>query len=180
MITNNNLNCIILDVLGEYDFENFENIGALITRLNEIIKNNENFKLSIKIKSDKMLEEVANILWIFAKYKKDWWLICEEASIYARNNSNSKILDFVKYGRHFKINQVYISRNTAEISKQITSQADLIISFNQREPRHLAVLKDYGFDIEKVANLKKGDYICIGDESLLNYFKTKTKTKIRG
>lgn len=161
-------NFIVLDVLGEYEFENISNIKTLINRLSEIIDKQDNFQISIKIQSDKILEIVANILWIFAKYyKKEWWLVCEEASIYARNNSNTKILDFAKYGRHFKVNQIYITRNTAEISKQITSQADLIISFNQNEPRHLDVLKQYGFDINKVQNLKKGEFIFVGDSEII-------------
>lgn len=161
-------NFVVLDVLGEYDFENISNIKTLIERLNQIIENNSDFQISVKIQSDKMLEDVAKVLWVFAKhYKRDWWLVCEEASIYARNNSNSKILDFAKYGRHFKVNQIYVSRNTAEISKQITSQADLIISFNQVEPRHLEVLKQYGFDINKVQSLKKGDFICLGDSQIV-------------
>ncbi|MCM8819859.1 MAG: hypothetical protein NC925_03580 [Candidatus Omnitrophica bacterium] len=165
----------VLDVLNEYNETKIRNKEELIKTCREIIKKNDTkFKYSIVIDNDYFLDLTLKILWVFAKYyKKDWWLIAEEASFYAPLNKNSFILNFVKYGRHYNINQVYITRNTAEISRQITSQADVIVSFNQTEPRHLDVLKQYGFDISKVAKLKKFEYITVGDKNILKNLKLK-------
>lgn len=166
----------VLDVLDEYNLESINDEKELINICKEIIKNkSKSFKYSIKIDNDKFLINAIKILWIFAKFYNNWWLVGEEASYYVNLNVRTgEILNFIRYGRHYEVNQIYISRNTAEISKYLTSQADLIISFKQIEPRHKEVLEKYGFDIEKLDKLKKYDYITVGDVSILNkLLKTK-------
>lgn len=167
-------------MLNEYDFEKISNEKELIEICKKILKENPNeFKYSIKIDNDNFLYNAIKILWIFSKFFQKWWLIGEEASYYVNLNIRTgEILNFIRYGRHYQINQIYISRNTAEISKYLTSQADLIITFEQTEPRHIEVLKQYGFD-ERLDKLKKYDYIYIGDNSILNKLLNSKQKKVK-
>jgi hypothetical protein len=170
---------IVFDVLNEYDFgkiikdeQELKNELANLFNENGILQK-DNWKFTLKIDNDKFLYNAGLICWVFGKYfaidyKLDWWICFEEASLYVPNNSNNIFLNFPRYGRHYLINQIYISRNTAELSKQVISQSDLIVSFRQIEPRHRKVLSEYGFDIEKLDKLEKFDYICVGDCSFLN------------
>lgn len=49
----------------------------------------------------------------------------------------------IRYGRHRSVSLVAASRRAAEVPRLLTSQADLIVSFNQSEPNDLDYLKRY-------------------------------------
>jgi len=187
-ILNNIERGFVFDVLGEYNGlgETVINTRHLIKTIEKIlILKKTNWKLILKITNDTFLFDSAEIIWKFANFYKqyadlDFWIFMEECSMYMPNNSNNIFFNFIKYGRHFKINQVYISRNTAEISKQILSQADLIVSFKQIEPRHKETLEKYGFDVERLDKLEKFNYITVGDKKILDVILNKNnKTKIK-
>lgn len=175
----------IVDVMNEYDYDNVYDIYDLLSVCNYVLKNNPSeFKYSLKITNDYFRDKGIEILWLFAKhyfnsYGCGFWLVCEEASQYAKNNSNHAVLNFVKYGRHYAINQIYITRNTTEINKTIIANSHLIITFNQFWEGHLKVLEEFNFDIEKVKNLKIGEFLASGEVDLLNnLLKTKKNKKV--
>jgi hypothetical protein len=180
---------IIFDVLNEYEFgkiiKDWQEFADELSNLfseNGILKKDE-WKFTLKIDNGNFLYRAGQICWVFGKYfafyKLDWWICFEEASLYVPNNSNNIFLNFPRYGRHYLINQIFISRNTAELSKQVISQSDLIVSFKQIEPRHKKVLSEYGFNINKLEKLEKFDYICVGDCSFLNSIIKKTKKVLK-
>lgn len=71
----------------------------------------------------------------------------------------SGLKKIINYGRHNAINLLAISRRAHMVPRDLTANADLIVSFNQQEPRDVKYLTDYmGEAGEKVRDLKKDDH----------------------
>jgi len=64
----------------------------------------------------------------------------------------------INYGRHKAINLFAISRRAHKVPRDLTANADVIVTFNQQEPRDIKYLCDYMGEVgEKVRELKKGE-----------------------
>lgn len=64
----------------------------------------------------------------------------------------------INYGRHQAINVLALSRRAHMVPRDLTANADAIVTFNQQEPRDIKYLTDYmGQAGEKVRDLKKTD-----------------------
>jgi hypothetical protein len=79
-------------------------------------------------------------------------LVVEETSLYAKSNYlPHAIAQLVRYGRHREIDQIYVARRPSELARDLTAQADLIVTFEQREPRDIKYLRDTGGELAEYA-----------------------------
>lgn len=68
----------------------------------------------------------------------------------------SGLKKLINYGRHQAINLFCLSRRAHMVPRDLTANADVIVSFNQQEPRDVKYLVDYmGSAAEEVRTLKK-------------------------
>ncbi len=64
----------------------------------------------------------------------------------------------INYGRHHAINILALSRRAHKVPRDLTANADVIITFNQQEPRDVKYLTDYMGEVgEKVRTLQRTD-----------------------
>lgn len=64
----------------------------------------------------------------------------------------------INYGRHQAINVLALSRRAHMVPRDLTANADVIVTFNQQEPRDIKFLTDYmGEAGERVRDLQKAD-----------------------
>lgn len=71
----------------------------------------------------------------------------------------------MRLGRHRRISQLYVAQRPSEVHRSITAQADIIVSFYQREERDVKWLLDAGggVDAEHVMELEQYRLIAFGD-----------------
>ena len=147
----------ILDPLFEYPGEllNFKEFISLCK--------NKNFKKNIyNLMFENDYEELKFFELIF--YVGNCSIIIEEADIYQSPQwIEPEISNLIKRGRHKNISLVFITRRPRELNRIVSSQADIIYTFQQREPGDLEWLKKWAgnVDIQKIQNLKVGEYIKI-------------------
>lgn len=94
-------------------------------------------------------------------------VIVEETSLYCSPaHLPNEIARLVRYGRHRSISQFYVSQRPAGVHRDLTSQADLIVSFRQREPRDLAYMRLLvGESADQLPYLQPFEIMVWGDKS---------------
>ena len=157
---------IVVDVMAEYEkgvvFYDFD---PMLAFLNQWKRND--FHIIFRPSSD---PDVDNLFDTIQKLN-NFTLILEEVDRWCDpNRIDQRLLNLVKYGRHFKRNLIWISRNPFEVNRNLTRQYDLLISFVQTEPRDLEYLAKYPFD-KDLTKLKEFEYSCAGDIDLVTMFK---------
>jgi len=71
-------------------------------------------------------------------------VVCEEVDLVSRAGSMpTGLKKLINYGRHRAINIIALSRRACMVPRDLTANADLIVSFNQQEPRDLKYIADY-------------------------------------
>jgi len=131
---------ILWDTLGEYvefkDFENCENIHDLF----RYVKKNEGgvFQAVYNSVEDSEIDHVCKITQAVG----DCYLIIEEVDNFATpTNMPMELKKVLKYGRHYNISMIFISRRPAEINRLITSQSQRFVCFKMFEPRDITYLR---------------------------------------
>lgn len=110
-------------------------------------------------------------------------IVIEELDIHASAiSSPASIQCLLRYGRHRELNTIGVSRRASEVPRTITSQADLIISFNQQEPRDLAYIGSFAGKefANALTELDYEEYLVWGNKEIANslgleVFKEKEK-----
>lgn len=145
---------IVLDSLGfEYPYLTTETIFDFSETLAKNFKN-DFFRITYNPFDDHQKEFFQMSLHFF-----DVLLIIEEADLYCSPSSIDESLDrLIRYGRHRKIDLCFVSRRPAEVHRNVTAQADEIISFRQTEPRDLEYFKKLTDHWEDLKTLKKWLY----------------------
>lgn len=145
----------IYDRLSEYkDGVIYTDLDIFVEDLIE--EKNESGVYIIRPDSDDMEEAFLKMVRL---YHRPCTLVVEEADMLCTTaRINEDIEYFIKYGRHFDINLVFISRRPAEINRLMTSQSDFIITFRQTEGRDIDYLKKLSDVGEKAKNLDKSKY----------------------
>lgn len=157
---------IVVDVMAEYEkgvvFYDFD---KMLKFLNQWKRNDFHiiFRPTSDPDTDKLFDTVQKL--------NHFTLILEEVDRWCDpNRIDQRLLNLVKYGRHFKRNLIWISRNPFEVNRNLTRQYDMLISFVQTEPRDLEYLAKYPFDRD-LTTLKEFEYSCAGDIDLVSMFK---------
>lgn len=124
----------IIDVLDEYDGLDCQDMD-----LTYFFKN-ERFRLKIVPDEKFDLDSYLDKLWKFENY----YLVLDEIGIWqSPNYISTKLLKFIRLGRHKNINMIMIGRRPAEIHRDITALADEFYFFQIREPRDIEYVKAY-------------------------------------
>jgi Helicase HerA, central domain len=154
---------IILDTLGEYGER-----ATIVEGRDDSIRairdacERKRFRLALRVLEPDDLLDVLTMAWECS----DSLLVLEETSMVCSPVwLPPELARLVRYGRHRSISQLYIARRPAEIPRDLTAQSDVIISFQQTEPRDLAYLQAVGFDASHVANLPRYRLAMIGEKA---------------
>ena len=128
---------VVLDSLGfEYPYLSANNFSDYCT----LVKSNITkpyFRIAYT-PFDKMETEFFKLCLVMSSCL----IVIEETDLYCTTSQIEPSLDrLVRYGRHRNLDLVFLSRRPAEVHRNITAQADVIISFRQTEPRDLEYFK---------------------------------------
>lgn len=128
---------IIIDYKDEYK-------GVIcnssIDAIKHIIENPKQYRCVIRLTDNdpgmfKRLNELNNYTLVI----EELWNYCSPYYI------DPDLFKIIAYGRHKKINFIGISQRPAHIHRLVTSQANVIVSFKQYEPRDITYLGYFGF-----------------------------------
>lgn len=139
---------IVIDTLNEYKNLVEVNIGDL----NYFMKN-EKFRIKI-VPSN--ADHFDNIILELCDYE-NYLLVVDEVGFWQDSAGiPESFLNLVRFGRHKKIDMLFVSRRPSEFNRMVTSQGDEFYLFNTREPRDLEYLSKYVSDsvAEKVKDLE--------------------------
>ena len=155
LIKKSNSNSIVIwDYLGDYSGmgEIFKNRGDFINSFTRekkiyILQNFE----------ENQFNDIAKIVYDIGKI----FFVVEEVDLIC--NPHFITGDFskmIRYGRHFLIDMLFISRRPQEVNRLVTSQADNCYVFKFIEPRDKIFLKDWaGITSEELETLKQYNFI---------------------
>ena len=131
---------IVIDTVGEYgQAQKIVPIHGIIECCDALAacEKRATFRISCRADETEDLLDLLNICYELPNIL----LVVEETSFFCSPAFlPPEISKLVRYGRHREISQVYVSRRASEIHREITAQSDLIVSFEQREPRDIEYL----------------------------------------
>ncbi len=127
---------VILDSLGEYRNFVTQDIKSFYQAL-EANLDREVFTICYR-----PLDKQPEAFFEIVESLTDILIVVEEADFYCSPHYiNEHLMYLIKYGRHFTQNLVLVSRRPAEVSRQVTAQSDVVISFRQTEPNDIDYFK---------------------------------------
>jgi DNA helicase HerA-like ATPase len=151
---------VTLDTLGEYDGEVCQGFEPCLVAL-ERAEHRKRFALSLRCSA---LDDMLDLLAVCYELR-DALIVVEETSFYCTASTlPDELAQLVRYGRHRELSQFYVSRRPAEISRDLTAQSDVIVSFAQTEPRDLDYLRAAGGDTELIRSLPKYRFAAWGPD----------------
>lgn len=132
---------ILYDALSEYEGPSrFTDIEGLL----EFCKANRNagFFEAIFDPLDPTDELTFHFFCRIAGEIKNLYVVIEEIDLHATPYNNpAELQKLIKYGRHYGINVIGVSRRPAEVSRLFTSQATRFVLFKQIEPRDITYFR---------------------------------------
>jgi hypothetical protein len=119
-------------------------------------KDPKRFRIIARPQTDWAVSVFLKLAWIL----EDLLVVCEEVDLFtSAQRIHPDLSRLVKYGRHRGIDLIAIARRPAEISRHLTAQADLVLSFRQEEPRDLEYFAKISKEnSEALQTLKVGEY----------------------
>lgn len=144
---------VTIDSLSEYEH------GYIVNTIVEFINVIEaNYKKPFFNIIYRPLDEKETKFFEIVKDLRNVSIVIEEADMYSNPYKQDKNFErLVRYGRHFSQDLIVISRRPAEISRNITAQADIVLTFQQTERRDIDYFKYYTDRAENLANLKQSN-----------------------
>ena len=101
----------------------------------------------------------------FALAKAACSIIVEEADRFCSpHNINPDLKKLINYGRHWAVDLVFTARRAAAVHKDVTSQADCIVSFNQTELNDIKALRKIWAQADQLPDLEKHHFLTMGDK----------------
>lgn len=158
---------VIIDTLGEYGEEMGLRETYTLQKSIQAIKkgySRKAFGVSVRlIDNDDILTVIE---YCFAL--GEMTIVIEEASMLCKPTTlPGPIAYSLRYGRHKCLNQVYIARRPAELNREVTAQSDVLITFEQKEPRDIEYLRaTLGAEAEQVSRMERYHYLYYGDAKL--------------
>lgn len=147
---------ITIDNIGEYhELEIVNGFDNCVRRITQASRESE-FRIACRAESvehDLQLIRLAGTMQSFL-------LVVEETSKYVSSAGMPEPIEsLIRYGRHRDISQIYISRRPSEINRELTANADVIVTFRTQEPRDIAYMRS--FMGERAYNLPRlSEYEC--------------------
>jgi hypothetical protein len=133
----------VMDALKEYGPEcgcDVVDEDACLDAIVDAYERRRRFRLSLRC-----LETEDNLDLIDVCYEcPGVTVVVEETSLYVSPTTlPTPIAQMVRYGRHQQIDQVYVARRPSELHRDLTANADVIVTFQQQEPRDLLYLRSF-------------------------------------
>lgn len=132
---------VVLDYLGEYGtaqgFTVHEGLAASVKALARWAGKSR-FALSLRVDEVFEARALLEVCWEMRGYL----LVLEEASwLCSPSQLPRELSKFVRMGRHREISQLYVAQRPAMVHRDVTSQSDVIVSFQQHEARDIKFLE---------------------------------------
>lgn len=162
---------VIFDTQNEYDLAESEFLGnnAICNNVNDFIfilkylYDEEKFKIICKFQEIDEITIALNLIYELGKIS----VVIEEGHL-LENRKKDILYKIYTTGRHKNINLISTSQRFASVSRELTSQSDIIISFRQTEKIDLNVIKFYTDEWESIKELKNHRYKVIEGTELFN------------
>jgi len=128
---------VVCDTLNEYA------CGKIFTNLGDFARYAKKqgagpIRAVVRFGSDDEFERLARMVQVIGETSGDILFVIEEADIRCSPQFIPPAMDqLIRYGRHWNVSLVAVSRRPAEISRHFTAQADTIIAGQTYEPRDL-------------------------------------------
>jgi hypothetical protein len=149
---------VVLDIQREYDVPYLLRVDDL-PDLKKFLSENysaQNFAIAWTPDSTKELPAFLDLVYETGNL----WVVFEEVNLKGLGNlwsPDSTFIDIVNFGRNRGISMICVAKRPAQVTRDLTSQADVIISFRQDEPRDIQYLKDFcGPGVEDVVAKLQG------------------------
>lgn len=148
---------IIWDFIGEYKngiiFYEFDVFSRYVK---ECVKKRKRIKVILRLHTS-FFQSVCEYVRII----KNVLLVIEETDEVCNPSFIPEGLSqLIRFGRHWNIGLISISKRPASVHRLVTSQADIIYCFKFSEPSDLDYLKIYArIEKEKLSNLKQYEYV---------------------
>lgn len=147
---------IVFDVNEEYtDFSPYPVIGTY----QEFIQMLKENKFPIIFNPRRMRSEIEPIYEVLCEYPGYLLVIDEFHFFSSKYSKSSSLIELVRRQRHLHADLIGITQRIGDISLDVLSQADLLISFKQTLPRDFKVLEQYGITEADFENLEQFKYI---------------------
>jgi DNA helicase HerA-like ATPase len=123
------------------------------------------FRLSIRALGTDDNLDAMRLCYALAEERRNSLLVVEETSLYVSPVSlPDEIAALVRYGRHRELDLVFVARRPAELHRDLTANADCLVTFQTQEPRDLDYLRVYyGDEAYSLARLPPYHIKVFGD-----------------
>lgn len=139
--------------------------GLIFTRISDLLQyfedyNPDTFRVICRFEEvDETFEQTETVLKL-AKKLKNVVLVIDEVDKISREGKVSKTLwQIINFYRHDGLSLLCCARRPARVSRDLTGNADEIISFKVQEPNDLKYLGEFGFKEEILRNLNRYEFI---------------------
>ena len=148
---------VLFDTLGEYQGPRYMEIEAF---LGACQKAGDGYFTAIY---DPYSNESFPMFCRIALATPQIYVIIEEIDLFSTPwNTPVELQKLIKYGRHYGVNIVGVSRRPSETSRLFTSQATRFIVFLQREPRDIAYFRSIiGSWADQIPTLEPHAYLDV-------------------
>lgn len=151
---------LIYDSLSEYtaDF-NFQDIDSLV----DFLKTDQAVNSFYSAVLDTYDENEFPLFCRAALACDNLYVIIEEIDLFSNPLSTPvELLKLLKYGRHWNLQIIGVSRRPAEVSRHFTAMTTRFVIFNQREPRDISYFRSIiGEHADKIPQLTNYQFLDI-------------------
>lgn len=133
---------LVLDYLGEYGAaEGFTVCEGFEACVNALVRWAHRPRFALSLRVDEVHEALA-LLTVAWEIEGGFLLVVEESSwLCSPSSLPRELAKFVRMGRHREVSQLYVAQRPAMVHRDVTSQSDVIVSFQQHEKRDIAFLE---------------------------------------
>lgn len=154
---------LIIDGMGEYGGEGIEVVHGVDDALDRIEKIDDHDRFAYAFRTMRS-EDDLDLIGV-AYEVPNQLLVIEEASRYcSATQLPDEIGQLVRYGRHREIDMIFIARRPSELHRDVTANADVVVTFQQHEPRDVLYLRSiFGERAERAKLLPRFKVMVFGD-----------------
>jgi len=125
---------IIVSPMGGFSLAGCESVTTLEQLVDPKLKD----RSFVVLPSDDKLAEAA---FLYAYTCGNAWLFVDEIDLYmSAYNCNESLQKIIRYGRHRRVSLVGISQRPANVHRDLTAQADILVMYQTHEPRDVDYL----------------------------------------
>ena len=145
---------LILDTMGEYGTRDGVAVASTFSESLAALEEAgqaDTFKISMRVIEERHAEAIADVVYAF----RNVLFVVEEASVYMKPQAlPDPFKQLVLRGRHHAISQLYVAQRAARLHRDITSQSDYVVAFQQHGSTDIKYLEDvFGDQAEQLRTL---------------------------